>query len=150
VIVIDGVYGNGAVARVAEAAEVAEQTGSVLVVDETHSFGCAAGGVCARMTMHMHMHMYMCMCMCMCMCICVRRCVHVGVRMCIQASACACVHVCVRVCTCVRVCGGAHARPIVLSAPAFHIFAPLLCLAPAFLAKQNSSLDGPWSPLQGH
>ena len=45
VIVVDGVYGNGAVARVAEAADVAEATGSVLVVDETHSFGCAAGGL---------------------------------------------------------------------------------------------------------
>ena len=45
VILVDGVYGNGAVGRVAEAAEVAEATGSVLVVDETHSFGCAAGGL---------------------------------------------------------------------------------------------------------
>lgn len=46
VIVLDGVYGsNGAVASVSEAAEVAEATGSVLVVDETHSFGCAAGGL---------------------------------------------------------------------------------------------------------
>ena len=45
VIVVDGVYGNGACGRVAEAAAVAEETGGVLVVDETHSFGCAAGGL---------------------------------------------------------------------------------------------------------
>ena len=45
VIVIDGVYGNGAVGNVRAAAEVARETGSVLVVDETHSFGCAAGGL---------------------------------------------------------------------------------------------------------
>jgi len=45
VIVVDGVYGNGAIANVAAAADVAEATGSVLVVDETHSFGCAAGGL---------------------------------------------------------------------------------------------------------
>jgi len=45
VIVVDGVYGNGAVADLAAAADVAEQTGCVLVVDETHSFGVAAGGL---------------------------------------------------------------------------------------------------------
>ncbi|KAL1504137.1 hypothetical protein AB1Y20_010547 [Prymnesium parvum] len=45
VIVVDGVYGNGACAHLKEAASIAETTGSVLVVDETHSFGCAAGGL---------------------------------------------------------------------------------------------------------
>lgn len=45
VVVLDGVYNNGAVARVREAVAVAEATGSVLLVDETHSFGCAAGGL---------------------------------------------------------------------------------------------------------
>ena len=45
VIVLDGVYNNGAVARVREVVGVAEATGSVLLVDETHSFGCAAGGL---------------------------------------------------------------------------------------------------------
>ena len=45
VIVVDGVYTNGAVARLAEVVEVAEASGSVLVVDETHSFGVAPGGL---------------------------------------------------------------------------------------------------------
>lgn len=45
VIVVDGVYTNGAVARLVEVAEVAEASGSVLVVDETHSFGVAPGGL---------------------------------------------------------------------------------------------------------
>jgi len=45
VIVVDGVYGHGAVGKLSEAADVAEATGSVLVVDETHSFGCGAGGL---------------------------------------------------------------------------------------------------------
>jgi CAI-1 autoinducer synthase len=45
VIVVDGVYTNGAVARLAEVAEVAEASGSVLVVDETHSFGVTPGGL---------------------------------------------------------------------------------------------------------
>ena len=45
VVVLDGVYNNGAVARVREAVAIAEATGSVLLVDETHSFGCAAGGL---------------------------------------------------------------------------------------------------------
>ena len=45
VIVVDGVYTNGAVARLAEVAELAEASGSVLVVDETHSFGVTPGGL---------------------------------------------------------------------------------------------------------
>ena len=45
VIVVDGVYINGAVARLAEVVEVAEASGSVLVVDETHSFGVTPGGL---------------------------------------------------------------------------------------------------------
>lgn len=45
VIVVDGVYSNGAVARLADVAEAAEASGSVLVVDETHSFGVAPGGL---------------------------------------------------------------------------------------------------------
>ena len=45
VIMVDGVYTNGAVARMAEVVEVAEASGSVLVVDETHSFGVAPGGL---------------------------------------------------------------------------------------------------------
>ena len=44
-IVVDGVYINGAVARLAEVVEVAEASGSVLVVDETHSFGVTPGGL---------------------------------------------------------------------------------------------------------
>lgn len=45
VIVVDGVYTNGAVARLAEVVEVAEASGSVLIVDETHSFGVTPGGL---------------------------------------------------------------------------------------------------------
>lgn len=45
VIVVDGVYGHGGVADLAGVCDVAEATRSVLVVDETHSFGCAAGGL---------------------------------------------------------------------------------------------------------
>ena len=45
IIVVDALYGNGAVGELAHAARIAEETGSVLVVDETHAFGCAAGGL---------------------------------------------------------------------------------------------------------
>ena len=45
VIVVDALYGNGSLGSLAAAADVAEATGSVLVVDETHAFGCAAGGL---------------------------------------------------------------------------------------------------------
>ena len=45
VIVVDALYGTGAVADIAAAADVAEATGSLLVVDETHAFGCARGGL---------------------------------------------------------------------------------------------------------
>ena len=45
VIVVDALYGNGSLGSLAAAADVTEATGSVLVVDETHAFGCAAGGL---------------------------------------------------------------------------------------------------------
>lgn len=45
VIVVDSLYGNGNLGDLKAAADVADATGSVLVVDETHAFGCAAGGL---------------------------------------------------------------------------------------------------------
>ena len=45
VIVVDALYGNGAVSDLKTVADIAESTGSVLVVDETHAFGCATGGL---------------------------------------------------------------------------------------------------------
>ena len=45
IIVVDALYSNGALGLLRRAAEVAEATGSVLVVDETHAFGCASGGL---------------------------------------------------------------------------------------------------------
>jgi len=45
VIVVDALYGNGTVGQLERAADIAEATGSVLLVDETHAFGCASGGL---------------------------------------------------------------------------------------------------------
>ena len=45
VIVVDALYGNGELGDLRAAAEIALSTGSVLVVDETHAFGCAGGGL---------------------------------------------------------------------------------------------------------
>ena len=45
IIAVDALYTDGSVAPLKEMVEMAEATGSVLVVDETHSFGCAAGGL---------------------------------------------------------------------------------------------------------
>ena len=45
VIVVDSLYGNGSVGDLVSACDVAEATGSILVVDETHAFGCADGGL---------------------------------------------------------------------------------------------------------
>jgi len=44
-IVVDALYGDGSIAPLQQVVEIAEETGSVLVVDETHSFGCCPNGL---------------------------------------------------------------------------------------------------------